>query len=142
MAQKTVSPQQKKAMAQGRAEARAIDEYLLWLEDHAPRRGRRPNKQVTKRKLAATEKQLTDAVGVKRLNLLQQQHDLEDALATFDDDSLERERVALEAGFIKHAAKYAARRRVDYASFRECQVPPDVLRRAGINRGDPSTFGT
>jgi len=42
---------------------------------------------------------------------------------------------ALEAAFVKTAAKYAQRKGISYAAWRELGVPADVLKKAGISRG-------
>ena len=42
---------------------------------------------------------------------------------------------ALEADFVKTAAKYAERKGISYAAWRELGVPADVLKKAGISRG-------
>jgi hypothetical protein len=41
---------------------------------------------------------------------------------------------ALENDFVKTASKYAQRKGISYAAWRELGVPADVLKKAGISR--------
>jgi hypothetical protein len=41
---------------------------------------------------------------------------------------------SLESDFVKTASKYAERKGISYAAWRELGVPADVLKKAGISR--------
>ncbi len=123
-----MSEEHKKALSQGRAEARAIKAYLKAL---TPRKPGRPvtKESLTKRldtvnqKLQGTDDPLT------RVDLIQTKLDIEDALADVKDSSSS---ASLEAGFIEHAASYSERKGVTYTAWREVGVSASVLRSAGI----------
>ena len=123
-----MSNEHKKALAQGRAEARAIKGYLNALAS------RKPGRPVTKESLA---KRL-DAVNMKieaaddpleTVDLIQSRLDIEKALEEVEAGvNLD----VLESGFVEHAASYSDRKGVSYTAWREFGVPASVLRTAGI----------
>ena len=97
-----------------------------------PKRGRKRTPDSIKKRLDKVVIELETADPLKRLQLTQEQLDLEGELAagetTVDLD-------ALEAEFVKAAGGYAARKGISYGAFRSVGVPPAVLRAAGIRRG-------
>jgi hypothetical protein len=126
-----MTPQHKAALAQGRAEGRAVKTYLEALEKNRPRRGRKRTPDSVKKRLAAIDAQLAEASALQRLQLVQERIDLErelDQLGTKVDLS------ALEAAFVKTAAAYSERKGISYAAWRELGVPSDTLKKAGITR--------
>ena len=128
-----MSAQHKKALAEGRAQSRAVAIYLDALEAHRPKRGRKRTPDTVKRQLAETNAELKESASSYRLTLIQRRRDLEnelDAMEAGGDDL-----PALEKDFVKVAKSYAANKGITYAAFREFGVSAEVLAKAGITRG-------
>jgi hypothetical protein len=126
-----MTDEHKAALAEGRAQGRAVRLYLEALEANKPKRGRKRTSDSVKKRLDKVTAELETADPLKRLQLTQEQLDLEAELAageaTVDMD-------ALEKGFIEAAAGYASRKGISYSAFRSVGVTPAVLRAAGISR--------
>jgi serine/threonine protein phosphatase PrpC len=132
MPPKKMTASHKQALAEGRAEGRAVKAYLDALEQQKPRRGRKRTADSIGKRLRAIDEQLAEASSLQRLQLVQERRDLESELAgmgTTVDLS------ALEAGFVAVARSYSTRKGIEYGSWRELGVAADVLKRAGITRG-------
>ena len=69
MPPKSLTPEHKKAMAEGRKEGQAVKAYLDALEEQRPRRGRRRTTDSITKRLAAIDKELDGASSLKRLQL-------------------------------------------------------------------------
>lgn len=130
-----MSDQHKKALAEGRRQARAIRAYLESLA------GRKPGRPVTpeslRERLSRVEQKLASEDDVLRtLELVQERIDLTAALeaATEAVDHAE-----LESAFVAAARAYGERKGIGYAAWRQAGVPAAVLKAAGIrqtrNRG-------
>jgi hypothetical protein len=128
----TMTAEHKRALAAGRAEGRAVRNYLEALELNRPKRGRKRTPDSIKRRLSAIEQELGDATPLQRLQLVQERMDLEDELDLLEEKS---DLSSLERDFARVARKYSERKRISYAAWRELGVAPDVLKRAGITRG-------
>ena len=127
-----MSAEHKAALAQGRAEGKAVRAYLEAIEQQKSRRGRRRTPDAVKKQLAAIERELAEAGGIRRVELIQRRLDLETELERLrESDQLPN----LERDFVKVAKSYSRRRGISYAAWREAGVPADVLRRAGITSG-------
>jgi hypothetical protein len=127
-----MSEEHKAALAAGRAEGRAVRNYLEALERHRPRRGRRRTPDTVSRRLSTIEVQLAKADPLTRLHLLKEKGDLEaelDRVRSGDDLA------ALERNFVKVARSYGERKGITYSVWRAAGVPPAVLQRAGVIRG-------
>jgi hypothetical protein len=131
MPPKKMTAEHKQALADGRAEGRAVKVYLDALEQQKPRRGRKRTPDSIAKRLTAIEKQLADASSLQRLQLVQERRDLETELAGMDTTV---DLTALEAAFVKVAKDYSARKGIEYASWRELGVGADVLKKAGVTR--------
>ena len=131
MPPKKMTNEHKQALADGRAEGRAVKAYLDALEQQRPRRGRKRTADSIGKRLAAIEEQLADASSLQRLQLVQERRDLESELAGMDTTV---DVSALEAEFVKVAKSYSARKGIEYASWRELGVGADVLKKAGVTR--------
>ena len=120
---------QKKAMAQGRKDARAVGAYLECLEDNKPKRGRRRTKESIAKRLDAITGQLETASAIARLNLLQERMDLEAERAAMDEvvDGTE-----LRDGFVEAAGRYATSKGISRTAFREMGVDAKTLTEAGV----------
>lgn len=121
----------KAALAEGRAQGRAIRVYLEALEAHKPKRGRRRTEASITARLETIEELLPDADPVKRLDLIQERLDLNDELAAMQETV---DMSALEKDFVAAAAGYSERKGISYSAWRELGVEPAVLKKAGIPR--------
>jgi hypothetical protein len=128
---RTMTAQHKAALAQGRSEGRAVKSYLEALEKNRPRRGRKRTPESIKKRLSAIDAQLRDATALHRLQLVQEKMDLEKELAQL---GAKVDLSALEAAFVKTAGKYAERKGISYAAWRQLGVSADTLKKAGITR--------
>jgi hypothetical protein len=68
----------------------------------------------------------------KELHLAQERLDLEAELAALNGT---QDASGFEAGFLKVAKRYSEHKGISYTAWREAGVTPEVLKRAGINRG-------
>lgn len=130
-ATRTMSDQHKAALAEGRAEGRAVKAYLEAIEQNRPRRGRKRTADSVKKRLAAIDAQLNDASPLARLQLVQERMDLEQELATMGQKI---DLTKLEGEFVKTAKNYSERKGISYAAWRELGVSADVLKKAGVSR--------
>jgi hypothetical protein len=130
---RSMSDDHKAALAQGRAEGRAVRLYLEALAANKPKRGRKRTAASIKARLKAIETELDHAKIYNKLHLTQEQNDLKAELARLEGPTVDLS--ALEADFIKAAAGYSERKGIGYAAFRSVGVAPSVLEKAGIRRG-------
>jgi hypothetical protein len=126
-----MSEQHKAALAEGRAQGRAVRRYLEALEAHRPKRGRKRTPESMKKQLGKIEEEITTADPLKRLQLIQQRLDLEKELAATEDKV---DLDALEKDFVAAAAGYGERKGISYDAWRELGVPATTLKSAGISR--------
>jgi hypothetical protein len=134
-AAKGMSDEHKAALAEGRAQGRAIREYLEALETHRPKRGRKRTPDSVKKRLERVETEIFEADPIRRVALIQERMDLENELLAADGGV---DLAALERDFVKFAKDYSARKGISYNAWREVGVSPATLRAAGITR---SAFG-
>ena len=128
---RTMSDEHKAALAEGRSQGRAVRLYLEAIEANKPKRGRKRTPESVQKRLDKITAELPSADPLKRLQLTQEQLDLEAELAAGESTV---DLSALEADFIAAAAAYASRKGISYGAFRSVGVPPAVLRAAGISR--------
>jgi hypothetical protein len=128
-----LTDEHKAAMAQGRAEGRAVRGYLEALEAHKPKRGRRRTPESIRARLAKLNEEIDEVDPLTRVQLIQERIDLNQEL-----DALENkvDISALEGDFVAYAADYSRRKGISYAAWRELGVSPSVLKAAGIGRGN------
>jgi hypothetical protein len=124
-----LSDSHKAALAAGRVEGRTVRRYLDALA--APRPKRRRSPEAVKTRLDEIAATLLEVDVIRRLELAQEQLDLEAELAavTTDDGFSD-----LEAEFVKVAKAYGERKRIAYEAWRRVGVEASVLSRAGIKR--------
>jgi hypothetical protein len=126
-----MSKEHKAALAEGRDQGRSVRRYLEALEANKPRRGRKRSPESLKKRLDAIETEIASADPLKRVHLVQERSDLQQALETsasnVDIDEL-------ESDFVKAAAPYSERKGITYSTWREVGVPAAVLEKAGIKR--------
>lgn len=130
---RTMSDDHKAALAEGRSQGRAVRVYLEAIAANKPKRGRKRTPDSVKKRLATVEAELATAEPLARLQLTQEQLDLQAELESLDGPVVDLG--ALEADFIAAASGYAQRKGLSYAAFRAVGVPPAVLAKAGIRRG-------
>jgi hypothetical protein len=129
---RSMSDEHKAALAEGRSQGRAVRVYLEALAANKPKRGRKRTPDSIKKRLGTIEVELADADPLRRLQLTQEQLDLQ---AELDVSDTTVDLSALEAEFVAAAGPYAERKGITYAAFRSVGVSPAVLRRAGVRRG-------
>ena len=127
-----MSDEHKAAIAVGRIEAAAVRDYLEALETHRPRPGRKQTPESLTAKKDAVDAQIADAKPIKRLLLMQERRDIEAAIEALQ---VEPDMASVEAGFVEHAASYGQRKGIQYATWREFGVTPEILARAAVSRG-------
>ncbi|MEX1177422.1 MAG: hypothetical protein WEB09_03080, partial [Nitriliruptor sp.] len=126
-----MSDEHKAALAEGRAQGRAVREYLAAIEaDRKP--GRKVDPSTLERRIADAQSSIdSEPDPAKRVELIQKRLDLEAKLADVQDDvDLE----SLEAAFVEAAGPYSERKGITYTAWREAGVPAAVLKRAGVKR--------
>jgi len=121
----------KAALAEGRAQGRAVRLYLEALEATKPKRGRKRTPESIANRLGALDTQIAGADPLNRVQLIQERMDLEAELAT---GAGEVDLAGLEEDFIAVASAYGGRKGISYSAWREIGVPAATLRAAGINR--------
>ena len=126
-----MSDTHKAALAQGRAEGRAVREYLDALRANKPKRGRKRTPDSVTRRLEAIDTELESADALGELRLVQERRVLQLELEAMGDGV---DMDALEQAFVSVADSYSNRQGISYASWREVGVPAAVLKRAGITR--------
>ena len=129
---KGMSDSHKAAMEQGRAEGRAVRDYLEALRSTKPKRGRKRTAESIAARLERIEDELATASAIDELQLLQERRDLQAEVETMDSGV---DLDALEEGFVEVAKSYGERKGIAYATWRDVGVPAAALKRAGIGRG-------
>jgi len=129
---KGMSDEHKAALAEGRAQGRAIRDYLEALEAHKPKRGRKRTPDSMKKRLEKLNAEIADSDPMKRVALIQERIDLEAELAATDSGV---DLSALEEDFVTYAKGYSTRKGISYAAWREVGVSSATLKAAGISRG-------
>ncbi len=126
-----MSDEHKAALAQGRAESRAIKAYLA-VATTPKKRGRPVTRDSLEDKIGSLdEKVRTENDPLARVELIQARIDAQRAL---DDLDTVADMEALEAGFVEYAAAYSDRKGITWTAWREAGVPAATLRSAGIKQ--------
>lgn len=132
---KKLTPEHKRALAEGRREGAVVRRYLNALIETRPKRGRKPDLDRAKARLDEVLAAIPSAPPVQRLSLIQERRDLEKTLSRTEADV---DLSSLEEAFVEVARRYAERKGISYGTFRECGVPAEVLKRAGMTAGSKS----
>lgn len=127
-----MSPAQKKAMQQGRAEATAVKLYLTAIASSARRRGRQFTPEELQVRIDAVNEEIAAAPAATRVFLVQKRIDLEHRLDAAQTVEVDIE--PLQEEFVRVAAEFGVRKGISYDAFREVGVPAAVLRDAGVRR--------
>jgi hypothetical protein len=121
----------KAALAQGRAEARAIKAYLA-VATAPKKRGRPVTRASLEERIATLDKKAqTEEDPLARVELIQARIDAQKSL---DDLGTAADLEALEPGFVEYAADYSDRKGITWTAWREAGVPAATLRKAGIKQ--------
>ena len=126
-----MTDEHKAALAEGRAQGRAVRAYLEALEAHKPKRGRKRTPESMRARLETIDTTIDDADPMSRLQMVQERMDLVAALEAAEETV---DLTELEDGFVAAAKAYGSRKGISYAAWREVGVPAAVLKRAGISR--------
>lgn len=126
-----MTDEHKQALAEGRAQGRAVKAYLEAVVATKPRPGRKRTADSIRRRLDAIEAELADAAPLAQLQLVQERMDLQSELAAMETAVDLSE---LEKAFVEVAAGYGKRKGISYQAWREVGVNPDVLKKAGIGK--------
>jgi hypothetical protein len=126
-----MSDSHKAALAEGRAQGRAVRNYLEAIEAHKPKRGRKRTPDSMTKRLAKIDAEYAEGDQLKRLQLAQERLDLQRELSAAQNAV---DLSALQAEFEAAAKAYGERKGIGYAAWREVGVPDSVLRSAGISR--------
>lgn len=126
-----MSDEHKAALAKGRAQGKAVRDYLSALEQE-----RRPGRKLDQSTIEARIPQIQEQIDneedpAKRVELIQKRLDLEERLVEIGE---EPDLEALENAFVDAAAEYSERKGITYTAWREAGVPAATLKRAGIKR--------
>lgn len=131
MAEKRMSQEHKEALAKGRAQGRAVRDYLTALEQQRSR-GRTPDRATIEERIAQVQRKIdAEENPAKRVELIQRRLDHEEQLIALDD---EPDMEALQDGFVDAVREYSERKGISYEAWREIGVPAAVLRRGGVTR--------
>lgn len=123
-----MSQDHKKALAQGRQEARSIKAYLKAL--NSKKAGRPITRASLENRLLGIDSKLeAETDPLKRLDLLQTRTDIESLIRNIENETNIEE---LAKGFVNHAKSYSERKGIGYSTWREAGVPAKILRSAGI----------
>lgn len=126
-----MSDEHKAALAKGRAQARAIKQYLRARETESKR-----GPKLTPEKLRGRIDDLKQSIEeegdpTRRLELIQQRMDDEERLSGIEETP---DMEQLESDFVDVAKEYSDRKGISYSAWRELGVPAAVLKRAGVPR--------
>lgn len=110
--------------------------YLEALEASKVKRpaGRRRSLESMQERLAAISESWGDTDAMGRLKLAAEQVELEQEITNRQQEDEPVDLAPLEEAFIEVAAEYSVAKGVPYAAFRMLNVPPKVLRAAGVPR--------
>lgn len=126
-----MTDEHKAALAKGRAQARAVKDYLAAREVES-RRGPKASPDKLRDRIASTQQAIADEDDpARRLELIQSRMDDEEKLASLEEQP---DMDALEAAFADAAAEYSERKGISYSAWRELGVPASLLKRAGVPR--------
>ena len=123
-----LTDEHKMAMVTGRAESKAVSEYLDSLKI-ASRRGRRRTTESIATRLATIDEELAAASGIAQLKLRQERIDLTAETAQLKN---RQDADTLESAFVANARSFGTRHGIGYQAWRESGVSAAVLRKAGI----------
>ena len=128
-----MSADHKAALVAGRAETKAVRDYLAALQQHVRKPGKQRTLKSVNNQLAAVQARLAepDLDPVDLVLLTQERINLEAERDRMQETRLE----ALEERFIAVAQSFSTRNGLTWEAWRTANVPAPVLRKAGIQPG-------
>jgi len=126
-----MTDEHKAALAEGRAQGRAVRSYLEALEMHRPKRGRKRTPDTMRARIATIDASMPTADPMSRLQMVQEKMDLHRSIEAAETKV---DLTAYEDGFVAAAKDYGERKSISYAAWREVGVPAAILKRASISR--------
>jgi hypothetical protein len=128
---KKMSDEHKAALAKGRAQGKAVRDYLAALEQER-KPGRKLDRPTVEARIQEVQQRIDEEPDpAKRVDMIQRRLDLEERLVTMQDEPDVEE---LEKGFVGVAAEYSERKGISYTAWREAGVPAAALKAAGVRR--------
>lgn len=128
---KKMSDDHKAALAKGRAQGKAVRDYLAALEQER-KPGRKMDRPTIETRIDEVQQRIDEEPDpAKRVDMIQRRLDLEERLVSMQD---EPDLDALEKGFVDVAAEYSERKGISYTAWREAGVPAATLKAAGVKR--------
>ena len=124
-----MSAEHKAALAKGRAQAKAVREYLNMIERDGRRTSRMSEEQLNSKIHELDARIQEESDPANRVELIQKRLDHEEQLNNVSDSPDPEE---LEKGFIEAAKDYSERKGISYPAWREVGVPAATLKAAGI----------
>lgn len=126
-----MSATHKAALAKGRAQSRAVRDYLDMLETDGRRSSNKSPDQLNA-KIHELQTRIDDESNpATRLDLVQKRLEAEEQLAAAEDAP---DTEAVEKAFVESAAEYSKRKGISYPAWREVGVPAAMLKAAGVPR--------
>ncbi len=111
--------------------ATIVSNYLEALSANKPKRGRKRTKESIRQRLAKIDNELGSADVLRRLQLIQEQMDLQSEL---ESAVQAKDLSKLEAEFTKVARVYSENKGISYLAWRAVGVPTEVLKKANVTR--------
>lgn len=126
-----MSDEHKAALAEGRAQGKAVRDYLAALEQEK-KPGRKVDAASIEQRINEVQARVDEEPDpAKRVELIQKRLDLENKLIDAQESA---DLEALEEEFVGAVAPYSERKSISYHAWREAGVPAAVLKRAGVPR--------
>lgn len=128
---KGMSDDHKAALAKGRAQSKAVRDYLEMLQKDGRRSSNLSPDQINAKIHELSTRIEEEPNPATRLELVQKRLDLEEQLKSAGDGPAPD---ALEKSFVEAASDYSERKGISYSAWREVGVPAATLREAGVPR--------
>ena len=126
-----MSAEHKAALAKGRAQSKAVRDYLRMLEQDGRRSSNMSADQLNA-KIHELQTRIDETEDpARRVELIQRRIDLEEHLGSVEEAP---DPDALEKNFIDAAKEYSERKGISYPAWRELGVPAATLKAAGVPR--------
>lgn len=128
---KGMSADHKAALAKGRAQSKAVRDYLEMLQQDGRRSSNLSPDQINAKIHELSTRIEEEPNPTTRLELVQKRLDLEEQLKSAGQGP---DPEAVEKAFVKAAKDYSERKEISYSAWREVGVPAATLREAGVPR--------
>lgn len=126
-----MSAKHKAALAKGRAQSKAVRDYLEMLQQDGRRSSNLSPDQIEAKIHELSTRIEEESNPATRVELVQKRLDLEEQLKSAGERP---DSDAVEKAFVKAAKEYSERKGITYMAWREVGVPAATLREAGVPR--------